>query len=139
MNKNNSRFMCKVKKTRSCWEWTACKDINGYGKYRIDNKLKYAHRVSYNLYKGKIKKGHCIMHKCDNPSCVNPDHLLVGTQKDNILDMHKKLRGKNVLADRNKKKTHCINGHKFNKENTYINKKGHRQCRRCDQNRTRRL
>ena len=65
----------------------------GYGKIRVDGRTLSAHRVSYELYVGKIPKGKCIMHKCDNRACVNPDHLMIGTQKDNMDDMRIKGRG----------------------------------------------
>ena len=87
------RFMSKVDKTDSCWNWTANKSKGGYGKFKLKNgKQELAHRMSYKLYVGDIPKGEnihdtCILHKCDNRSCVNPDHLFLGTQKDNQMDM----------------------------------------------------
>jgi len=86
------RFLTKVNKTDGCWNWTAHKDKDGYGRFRIDGKIHRAHRVSYELYKGEITKGLVVRHSCDNTSCVNPDHLEVGTVQDNTDDMMKRGR-----------------------------------------------
>jgi len=71
-----------------CWLWEA--SLNGtkgyYGQIRTGNTMSLAHRVSYELHKGKIPKGKFVLHTCDVPSCVNPDHLFLGTQLDNMLD-----------------------------------------------------
>jgi len=74
-----------------CWEWLAGKDSCGYGRMRGDNET-CAHRISWELHNCTIPKGMCIMHTCDNPSCVNPKHLFAGTQSDNIKDMIQKGR-----------------------------------------------
>ena len=81
------RFWSKVNKTESCWLWTAGIFSNGYGQYKNKGKMLKAHRYSYELHKGKIAEGLLIRHTCDVRSCVNPNHLLVGTQQDNINDM----------------------------------------------------
>lgn len=89
-----SRFMSKVKKTDPCWLWTAYKSDAGYGSFWFKRKLELAHRSSWTLFKGKIPKGIHVLHKCDNPSCVNPRHLFLGTNLDNIMDKVKKGRSK---------------------------------------------
>lgn len=90
------RFMNKVEKTDSCWIWKAsfCKGKNlfPYGHFKLNGKVRGAHRVSYEIYNGNIPDKMNVLHKCDNPKCVNPDHLYLGTQKDNIKDMHNKKR-----------------------------------------------
>jgi len=86
------RFLSKFIKTDSCWNWTAFKDKDGYGQLSIDGKMHRAHRVSYELYKNKIPEGLHVLHKCDNPPCVNPDHLELGTPQDNVDDKTKRGR-----------------------------------------------
>ena len=81
-----------VEKKDGCWKWIGYLDPNGYGRLNIKNVPILAHRISYQLYRGGIPKGMSICHKCDNPFCVNPDHLFLGTQKDNMDDMINKGR-----------------------------------------------
>lgn len=77
-----------------CWIWTSGKMRFGYGTLRNDKgRPEPAHRISYKLYVGDIPDGLCVLHKCDNPPCVNPAHLFLGTRKDNAQDMLKKNRG----------------------------------------------
>jgi HNH endonuclease len=78
-----------------CWLWTRSCDTYGYGQIRLgratDGKAN-AHRVSWALHKGEIPKGMCVLHKCDTPGCVNPDHLFLGSYGDNTQDMMRKKR-----------------------------------------------
>jgi hypothetical protein len=98
MRNEFDRFIEKVEKTDSCWNWTAGKYRGGYGQFRrlVDGKWTMAktHRYSYEYFKGEIPKGYLICHKCDNPSCVNPEHLFAGTTKDNVRDCIEKGRKK---------------------------------------------
>lgn len=90
------RFFAKVLKTESCWNWQATKVPRGYGilgRGRGSRKYIYAHRFSYQYHVGEIPEGISVLHKCDNPSCVNPKHLFLGTQLENMKDMRKKNRG----------------------------------------------
>lgn len=83
-----------------CWLWPGAPNASGYGGYSLHGKTQLAHRVSYAAFKGPIPKGTgdrfglVVMHKCDTPACVNPEHLLVGTQRENIDDRHKKGRSR---------------------------------------------
>lgn len=82
-----------------CWLWTAATFSGKYGSYgaiRVKNKLSKAHRVSYQTFVGPIPSGLSVCHRCDTPECINPDHLFVGTKKDNSLDMMKKGRHYNA-------------------------------------------
>jgi hypothetical protein len=91
------RFWSKVEMIpfHDCWEWVGCKVPAGYGQLRLGGKKEpnlFAHRVSYVIHNGEIGKGLFVLHKCDNPSCVNPRHLFLGTHQDNMNDMKAKGR-----------------------------------------------
>lgn len=102
------RFWEKVDKRGpdDCWEWTGALNGTGlqrYGRIGIDAvRVEYAHRVSWTIHKGHIPKGLIVMHACDNPRCVNPDHLSVGTKSDNTQDMLKKGRGYAPFRDKSR-------------------------------------
>ena len=78
-----------------CWIWIAYSLPNGYGRFGLNGKTELAHRASYMLHKGDIPEGFHVCHTCDTPSCVNPDHLFLGTPKDNMQDCKKKGRMNN--------------------------------------------
>lgn len=90
--------------SRGCWIWKKGKSSMGYGCISYDGKQQRSHRVSYLLYKGPIENGLFVCHACDIPSCVNPDHLWLGNNKENIIDMFKKKRKSNV-GDNNPRAT----------------------------------
>lgn len=94
------RFFEKVKKTRTCWLWTASLNSNGYGQINLNPGTGKAHRVSWEIHVGKIPKGIGVLHKCNNPICVNPYHLYLGTQADNVRDMFESGRNPNLKGSR---------------------------------------
>ncbi len=95
------RFWEKVKKTTDCWIWTAAAQPFGYGKFVVKKGSSPvgAHRLSYEMEIGPIPEGMQVLHRCDNPACVKPDHLFLGTQADNIRDMRGKGRWKYKARD----------------------------------------
>lgn len=86
----DERFWSKVNKTESCWLWTGAKAE--YGKFWLDGKTVSAHRLVYESIHGAVPDGMMVCHHCDNPLCVNPNHLFLGTASDNIEDMIQKGR-----------------------------------------------
>lgn len=87
------RFLSKVKMVESgCHEWTHAANRGGYGTFQYGNKKAAAHRVAFALFKHPIDSSQHVMHSCDNRLCVNPEHLSIGTPKDNVVDMDRKGR-----------------------------------------------
>ena len=131
------RFWKFVQKTPTCWIWTAVRNQQGYGRVYVHQtrRVESAHRVSWWLAGHEIPSGMWVLHRCDNPPCVNPDHLWLGTRLDNMRDMTRKRR--HPLNEQNKARTHCRVGHIFTVANTYMDR-GRRRCRACGAARMRR-
>lgn len=105
----NKQFWNRVEKTNICWLWTGAKrDNNNYGCLVVNGKRILAHRFSWILHNGYIPKKMCVLHKCDNPPCVNPAHLFLGTQSDNMHDMYKKGRGNKYIIEGGEKHPRAI-------------------------------
>lgn len=130
------RFWPKVQKTDCCWEWTGYVMPNGYGTFgrgrAIEGKV-YAHRFAYEALVGPIPVGQHVCHRCDNRRCVRPDHLFLGTQRDNMRDMvakgRKRVWNRDIAA--------CKRGHAFTEANTR-HANGKRICRTCARDHMRR-
>lgn len=101
------RFYKFVNKTESCWVWTGSL-TNGYGTFTIAGQRHQAHRASWIINCGEIPDGMWVLHKCDNPPCVNPDHLFIGDHTDNVIDRESKGRGTTAAANAARRKlTQC--------------------------------
>ena len=121
----------KIATEKGCWLWNG--QTKDYGRIYVYGKraLVKCHHLSYEMHKGPIPEGNLIRHTCDIKGCVNPDHLLAGTHKDNMRDAIE--RGQFVFVKPPTKKTHCKRGHEFTPENIYWNPSGRskRQCLIC--------
>ena len=88
----SERFLAKTQKRGGCLEWQAHRNKCGYGTFKIDTKSWLAHRAAWLIFRGSDPGPLKVLHKCDNPACVNVEHLFLGTQCDNIEDMVNKNR-----------------------------------------------
>jgi hypothetical protein len=100
-----TRFWALVDRSSvdNCWPWRGAVGNSGYGRFKLRSKLYLPHRVAYRIAYGEIKDAHeyhgaVVMHRCDNPRCCNPDHLALGTQLENVIDMDAKRRGNRAKA-----------------------------------------
>lgn len=124
------RFWIKVKPVESgCWEWQAGRDEDGYGQFGpTHGHCLRAPKFAYQQFVGDVPDGLIVMHTCDNPPCVRPDHLRLGTYAENTADMFRKGRHP---GNGYREKTHCKNGHPLSGENLEFQGAGHRKCRTC--------
>lgn len=119
-----ARFEAKIEKTDTCWLWAASCRPNGYGQFWDGERLVSAHRFSYEAYVGPIPEGLTIDHLCRVRRCVNPAHLEAVTRAENA-------RRSDSPPALNARKIHCVHGHEFTEENTYVASDGSRSCRAC--------
>lgn len=110
-----------------CWLWLRACTTAGYGEIFFKGRMEYAHRVSAHLYKDfDLDSDLHVLHRCDVKCCVNPDHLFIGTNRDNVIDRN----NKGGRTNQNSGKEYCIHGHSLIGDNCYTIK-GRRQCRAC--------
>lgn len=121
----------RTDRTGECWLWTRGATAAGYGHFKISGIYLYAHRASYEARVGLIPDGLFVLHSCDTPACVNPDHLRVGTAQENVQDRIDRGR------DAQLRKTHCPQGHPYDETNT-ARRDGRRYCKKCRSAATRR-
>jgi len=122
------RFMDKVspEPNTGCWLWLGAHGSNGYGTFKVGGVQTSAHRASLILHGVSVLPEQMACHRCDNPPCVNPDHLFAASQSENMMDARRKGR----IAHYNSAKTHCIRGHVLSGYNL-ITLDGGRACREC--------
>lgn len=114
----------KVTKTDSCWLWNGRMTPDGYGRRSWRGKEVSVHKIVYSLLVADVPQGLVIDHLCRTRSCVNPEHMEIVTNRENVL------RGIGIPAI-NKRKTHCKRGHELNEVNSRIDKRGGRYCELC--------
>ena len=126
--KAEARFRSSViigKRESDCWDWSGYIDDKNRARFNLERKNIPASRVAFEILRSPIPSGLHVLHTCDNGRCVNPAHLFLGTNLDNVKDMCKKGRHANMV------KTHCPRGHSYSPDNIYFNKYGERTCKTC--------
>lgn len=137
MSDVEERFWRKVNLLGSCWEWTGNRMKGGYGTFAFRKGTWGAHRVAYTLCVAEIPDDKMLLHSCDNPGCVNPAHLRVGSHKDNMEDKVARGRQRNGKESQ----THCKRGHPLSGDNVYFkpSRPNSRNCRECKRERERKF
>ena len=126
ISNTHETFLSRLKLEGDCLVYTGTRLKTGYGVFKINKVAWRAHRYSYTYYVGDISEGLLVLHGCDNPPCVLPSHLRVGTDADNNKDKIERGRWKGSSP-----RPTCNRGHARSTDNTYINPQGKRKCRVC--------
>lgn len=113
-----------------CWIFTGNRNVQGYGRLSVGGRPRTVHRLMYEIARGPIPAGMFVCHACDTPACFRPDHLWLGTNRENTQDSVRKGRHRTAGAWR-AEKDHCIHGHEYNSSETRRTPDGYRQCRAC--------
>jgi hypothetical protein len=120
-----------IKDGTGCWLWQGSVDGGGYGRIYVEGQSQKIHRISAHLYLGYDldDKKHDVLHNiaCSHPRCWNPEHLYIGTHQSNMQDK----TFTQTANNQNTYKTHCVRGHEFTEENTYISNRNKRLCKEC--------
>ena len=124
-----ARFEHKIERTETCWNWIGRKNQAGYGCFSVYQVPLAAHRFAWELYVGPIPYKKHVLHHCDNPACVRPEHLFIGDQAANNRD--RATKGRNRPKHTYTRLTHCHRGHEYTPENTWIGHDGKRSIRHC--------
>lgn len=125
------RLMARTDTSNDCWMWQGGTNSDGYGKIYFQGRSHLAHRVMAAFTFGQFDQRLRVCHTCDVPQCINPAHLFLGTQSQNMRDCASKRR---LGVQQKPKRTHCKHGHEYTPENTRM-KRGARECRTCDRQR----
>ena len=133
--RRKSSLEYRIDRDTECWVWQRGRHDFGYGVTKHNGKLRLAHRVYYERAKGPIPDGYVVHHRCENPPCVNPSHLSLGTVADNNRDRENKGRTRGLVfgiaGDIQRAKTHCPQGHPYEGENVRFRPDGRRRCAAC--------
>lgn len=125
------RFIDNVLVDDGCWEWGGGRTADGYGRLWVGGREAYTHRLAYELWVGSIPEEHFVLHRCDHPPCLRPDHLFVGTAADNFEDM----RAKGRFTPTPSLRAVCQQGHPYSGDNLRIVRRSdgrvERACRAC--------
>lgn len=141
LEEGKRRLFARTKVVKDCWEWTGSRSRNGYGETSFLGRRFLAHRLSYVLAIGPFDSTLFVCHRCDNPPCVKPSHLFLGTAKDNAQDCLRKGRwdknpkpGFEKLWNERRARTQCRNGHEY-VDGSFVLRKGKgrtfRECLIC--------